>query len=76
MAISLSACELAGRVVFDASAVPTPPQYSPDYKRRLAAEIDAAQKSALILQTLVDASEYYDRIRRLKDVERKLFNER
>lgn len=67
MAILLSACATARPVVFDATAVPAPPQYSPQYKIKLAAEIDAAPERALIIQTLVDASEYYDRIRRLKD---------
>lgn len=62
----LTACAVPGRVVFDATAVPDPPVYSDDYKRGLAAEIDAAPVSDLLVQTLTDASQYYDRIRRLK----------
>lgn len=61
-----SACGEPGRVVFDASAVPAPPRYSPNFKRELAAEIDAAPQSNLIVQALADASQFYDRIRRMK----------
>jgi predicted small lipoprotein YifL len=64
---SLSACGGAGRAVFDASAVPAPPSYSPAFKRGLAAEIDAAPRSVLIVEALTDASQFYDRIRRLKN---------
>ena len=63
----LSACGEPGRAVFDASAVPSPPSYSADFKRGLAAEIDAAPRRDLIIQTLTDTSVYYDQIRRLKN---------
>jgi hypothetical protein len=66
----LSACAGAGRVVFDASAVPSPPSYSADFKRSLAAEIDAAPRADVIVEALTDASQYYDRIRRLKNPKR------
>ncbi|GAB5431201.1 MAG: hypothetical protein EpisKO_05710 [Epibacterium sp.] len=62
----LTACAAPGRAVFDASAVPAPPQYSATFKRELAAEIDAAPRSELIVQALADASQFYGRIRRLK----------
>lgn len=62
----LSACGAAGPGVFDAVAVPDPPAYSAQFKRGLAGEIAAAPRNALILETLKDASQYYDRIRRLK----------
>ncbi|KEJ93996.1 hypothetical protein SAMN05444149_108113 [Pseudosulfitobacter pseudonitzschiae] len=62
----LSACGEPGRAVFDASAVPAPPEYTAEFKRELAAEIDAAPRNKLIIQALTDASQHYDRIRRLK----------
>lgn len=62
----LTACGGPGRAVFDPAAVPTPPQYTAEFKRGLAAEIDAAPRSELIIQALTDASQFYDRIRRLK----------
>lgn len=62
----LSACAVDGRAVFDAAAVPAPPQYSPAFKRGLAAELDAAPRKELIMQALIDASQFYDRIRRLR----------
>lgn len=63
---SLTACAAPGRAVFDASAVPAPPEYSPAFKRGLAAELDAAPRRELIMQALIDASQFYDRIRRLR----------
>ena len=63
---SLTACAGESRAVFDASAVPSPPSYSAEFKRGLAAELDAAPKSALLIEALTDASQFYDRIRRLK----------
>lgn len=63
---SLTACGGAERAVFDGSAVPEPPHYSAEFKRELAAEIDAAPRSDLIVGALLDASQFYDRIRRLK----------
>jgi len=62
----LPACDVAGRAVFDATAVPAPPTYSADFKRALAAELDAAPRRDLTVQALTDASQFYDRIRRLK----------
>lgn len=62
----LPACGEVGRAVFDATAVPAPPTYSPAFKRALAAELDAAPRSDLTVQALTDASQFYDRIRRLK----------
>lgn len=64
---SLSACAGAAPAVFDASAVPPPPSYSADFKRELAGEIDAAPRSTAIVAALTDASQYFDRIRRLKN---------
>lgn len=61
-----TACAPPGRAVFDARAVPLPPSYSPAFKRALAVELDAAPDPALTVQVLADASQYYDRIRRLK----------
>jgi hypothetical protein len=63
----LTACAGQGRAVFDASAVPVPPSYSADFKRKLAVEIDASPRSSLIVEALTDASQFYDRIRRLKN---------
>lgn len=65
----LTACGGPGRAVFDATAVPAPPSYTADFKRKLAAEIDAAPRSAVIVEALTDASQFYDRIRRLKHKE-------
>lgn len=62
----LSACGEPGRAVFDAAAVPSAPQYTADFKRELAAEVAAAPRSEMIVQALTDASQFYDRIRRLK----------
>jgi len=62
----LSACGAPGRAVFDTTAVPDAPTYTADFKRGLAAELDAAPRSDLIVEALTDASQYYDRIRRLK----------
>lgn len=62
----LTACGAPGRAVFDASAVPAPPQYTAEFKRGLAAEIAASPRSDLTLQALTDASQFYDRIRRLR----------
>jgi hypothetical protein len=63
----LSACAAPGRAVFDAAAVPSPPSYTADFKRGLADEIDAAPRSENIVEALRDASQFYDRIRRLKN---------
>lgn len=63
----LTACAGPGRAVFDPSAVPAPPTYTADFKRALAAEIDAAPRSEVIVGALTDASQFYDRIRRLKN---------
>lgn len=62
----LSACGGAGRAVFDPTPVPDPPSYTADFKRELAREIDGAPRSARMIEALTDASQYYDRIRRLK----------
>jgi hypothetical protein len=62
----LTACGGVDRAVFDAAAVPEPPRYTVDFKRALAAEIDAAPRNDLIVQALTDASQFYGRIRRLK----------
>ncbi|MEQ3678977.1 hypothetical protein [Pseudophaeobacter sp.] len=62
----LTACAGPDRAVFDAAAVPLPPRYTADFKRGLAAELDAAPRSDLIVQALTDASQFYGRIRRLK----------
>jgi|GEM_PF-1301893 len=67
---SLTACAGPGRAVFDAAAVPAPPQYTDEFKRGLAAEIDAAPRADLILEALTDASQFYGRIRRLKNKEK------
>ncbi len=72
LAVSLlSACAAPGQAVFDTTAVPAPPSYTADFKRGLAAEIDAAPRSELIVEALTDASQFYDRIRRLKSDEDK-----
>ncbi|MBY6141111.1 hypothetical protein KUV26_16870 [Leisingera daeponensis] len=71
----LTACAGARRAVFDASAVPEPPKYTAKFKRDLAAEIEAAPRNDLIIQALVDASQHYDRIRRLKGKKGKPRNE-
>lgn len=71
----LTACGEPGRAVFDASAVPEPPQYTAKFKRDLAAEIEAAPRNDLIIQAFVDASQHYDRIRRLKGKKGKPQNE-
>ena len=63
---SLLACGEPVRTVFDTTAVPSPPTYSPAFKRALAAELDGAPRSDLTVQALTDASQFYDRIRRLK----------
>lgn len=65
----LSACAVPAPAVFDATAVPDAPSYTSKFKRDLAAEIDAAPRSELIVEALTDASQFYDRIRRLKSQE-------
>ncbi len=62
----LTACGAPVRAVFDVSAVPSPPRYSTDFKRGLADEIAAAPRRPLIVEALTDASQFYDRIRRLR----------
>lgn len=62
----LTACAPAGRAVFDARAVPLPPAYSPEFKRALGSELEAAGAPPLTVRALGDASQYYDQIRRLK----------
>lgn len=56
------------RVVFDASAIPTPPSFSPDFRRGLGAEILACQAPPLMLEYVRRGDGYFDQINRLKGV--------